>query len=66
MWRSGHQPVVVGTPAQVADALEAWIEATDVDGFNMAFALAPETLARHRPSPGARSCSAAAATLQRD
>jgi hypothetical protein len=29
--------------AQVADALEAWIEATDVDGFNMAFAVAHET-----------------------
>ncbi len=39
----GIGPVVVGTPAQVADALDAWIGATDVDGFNMAFALAPET-----------------------
>jgi FMN-dependent oxidoreductase (nitrilotriacetate monooxygenase family) len=39
----GIGPVVVGTPVQVADALEAWIDATDVDGFNMAFALAPET-----------------------
>jgi alkanesulfonate monooxygenase len=41
----GIGPVVIGTPAQVADALEAWIEATDVDGFNMCFALAPETFA---------------------
>jgi len=39
----GIGPVVVGTPGQVADALDAWIAATDVDGFNMAFALAPET-----------------------
>jgi FMN-dependent oxidoreductase (nitrilotriacetate monooxygenase family) len=39
----GIGPVVVGTPAQVADALESWIEATDVDGFNMTFALAHET-----------------------
>ena len=41
----GIGPVVVGTPWQVADALEAWIEATDVDGFNMCFAVAPETFA---------------------
>jgi alkanesulfonate monooxygenase len=41
----GIGPVVIGSPAQVADALEAWIEATDVDGFNMCFALAPETFA---------------------
>jgi alkanesulfonate monooxygenase SsuD/methylene tetrahydromethanopterin reductase-like flavin-dependent oxidoreductase (luciferase family) len=24
----------VGTPAQVADALETWVEEADVDGFN--------------------------------
>jgi long-chain alkane monooxygenase len=39
----GIGPVVVGTAGQVADALDAWIAATDVDGFNMAFALTPET-----------------------
>jgi long-chain alkane monooxygenase len=41
----GIGPVVVGTPARVADALEAWIAATGVDGFNMAFAVVPETFA---------------------
>jgi alkanesulfonate monooxygenase len=41
----GIGPVVAGNPTQVADALEAWIDATGVDGFNMAFALAPETFA---------------------
>jgi alkanesulfonate monooxygenase len=41
----GIGPVVVGDPGEVADALEAWIDATDVDGFNMAFAVAPETFA---------------------
>lgn len=39
----GIGPVIVGDPGQVADALEAFVDATDVDGFNMAFAVAPET-----------------------
>ena len=39
----GIGPVVVGTPAQVADAIEAWVEATDVDGLNLAFAISPES-----------------------
>ena len=39
----GIGPVLVGTPAYVADVLEDWIEATDIDGFNLAFAVAPET-----------------------
>jgi len=37
----GIGPVVVGTPESVADALEAWVEQTGVDGFNLAFALSP-------------------------
>lgn len=39
----GVGPVFVGSPATVADQLEDWIEATDVDGFNLAFAVRPET-----------------------
>jgi alkanesulfonate monooxygenase len=39
----GVGPVVVGSPAQVADALEGWIEATDVDGFNLAYGVAHES-----------------------
>jgi FMN-dependent oxidoreductase (nitrilotriacetate monooxygenase family) len=39
----GIGPVVVGTPEQVADALEDWVEKTGVDGFNLALAVAPET-----------------------
>jgi len=39
----GAGPVVVGSPAQVADALEGWIEATDVDGFNLAYGVAHES-----------------------
>ncbi len=41
----GIGPVVVGTPAQVADAMEAWVAETDVDGFNLAYALMPGTFA---------------------
>jgi alkanesulfonate monooxygenase len=37
----GIGPVVVGTPERVADEIEAWFEATDVDGLNMPFAVSP-------------------------
>jgi alkanesulfonate monooxygenase len=37
----GIGPVVVGTPQQVADEIEAWFEQTDVDGLNVAFAISP-------------------------
>lgn len=30
----GNGPILVGTPAQVADGLETWIKEADVDGFN--------------------------------
>ncbi|ACB95674.1 LLM class flavin-dependent oxidoreductase [Beijerinckia indica] len=39
----GIGPVLVGSPAQVADGLEAFVAETDVDGFNLAFAVTPET-----------------------
>jgi alkanesulfonate monooxygenase len=39
----GIGPVIVGSPATVADQLEAWIDETDLDGFNLAFAVRPET-----------------------
>jgi alkanesulfonate monooxygenase len=37
----GAGPVVVGTPEKVADEIEAWFEATDVDGLNVPFAVSP-------------------------
>jgi alkanesulfonate monooxygenase len=37
----GIGPVVVGTPERVADEIEAWFEATEVDGLNMPFAVSP-------------------------
>lgn len=39
----GMGPVAVGTPEQIADTLEEWVEETDIDGFNLAYALAPGT-----------------------
>jgi long-chain alkane monooxygenase len=39
----GIGPVIVGSPATVADQLEGWIEDTDLDGFNLAFVVRPET-----------------------
>jgi alkanesulfonate monooxygenase len=41
----GIGPVLVGSPATVAEALERWIDETDLDGFNLAFAVRPETFA---------------------
>ncbi|MBB3193660.1 LLM class flavin-dependent oxidoreductase [Roseateles terrae] len=39
----GRGPVFVGDAAQVADQLIAWQEATGLDGFNLTYAVAPDT-----------------------
>ncbi|MBB2672923.1 5,10-methylene tetrahydromethanopterin reductase [Rhizobium sophoriradicis] len=39
----GMGPVIVGSPSTVADELQAWVEETDVDGFNLAYAVTPES-----------------------
>ncbi|OTB04324.1 hypothetical protein M426DRAFT_11701 [Hypoxylon sp. CI-4A] len=39
----GNGPILVGSPAQVADGLEAWVNEADVDGFNFAYALFPQS-----------------------
>jgi alkanesulfonate monooxygenase len=41
----GAGPVFVGDPREIADQLEAWIAATDVDGFNLAYGLAHDSFA---------------------
>lgn len=41
----GIGPVVAGSPATVADELEAWVDETGIDGFNLAYAVAPGTFA---------------------
>lgn len=39
----GVGPVFVGGPQQIADILQEWQNETDVDGFNLAYAVTPET-----------------------
>ncbi|MBB2926739.1 LLM class flavin-dependent oxidoreductase [Paraburkholderia silvatlantica] len=39
----GMGPVFVGSAATVADILQEWVDATGVDGFNLAYAVAHET-----------------------
>jgi len=39
----GRGPVVVGDAREVADELQGWVEETGVDGFNLAYAVTPET-----------------------
>ena len=41
----GRSPVLVGSAAEVADALIAWQAATGIDGFNLTYAVAHETFA---------------------
>lgn len=36
-------PVLVGSPATVADELERWVEEADITGFNLAYAVTPGT-----------------------
>ncbi|CAI3142143.1 Dimethyl-sulfide monooxygenase [Acinetobacter calcoaceticus] len=46
-WNSlgGNGPVLVGSAETVSDALQEWVEDTDVDGFNLAYILAHQTFA---------------------
>ncbi|HEX5325112.1 MAG TPA: LLM class flavin-dependent oxidoreductase [Acetobacteraceae bacterium] len=39
----GRSPLVVGSAAEVAEELISWVADTDVDGFNLAYAVTPET-----------------------
>lgn len=38
----GRGPVIVGDPESVADQIEAWVRDTDIDGFNLAYAITPD------------------------
>jgi FMN-dependent oxidoreductase (nitrilotriacetate monooxygenase family) len=40
----GLGPVFVGSAATIADKLQEWVEYTDVDGFNVAYAVAQESV----------------------
>ncbi|MDE1180866.1 LLM class flavin-dependent oxidoreductase [Paraburkholderia sp.] len=39
----GRGPLIAGTPAQVADELEAWMDETGLDGFNLTYIAAHRT-----------------------
>ena len=39
----GRSPLVVGSAEEVAEELIGWVQDTDVDGFNLAYAVTPET-----------------------
>jgi alkanesulfonate monooxygenase SsuD/methylene tetrahydromethanopterin reductase-like flavin-dependent oxidoreductase (luciferase family) len=41
----GRYILLLGSPEQVADELESWIEATGLDGFNLARTVTPESYA---------------------
>jgi alkanesulfonate monooxygenase len=38
----GRGPVFIGAPHEVASALEEWVDETDIDGFNLSYAVTPE------------------------
>jgi hypothetical protein len=38
-------PRIVGSGVSVADTLQEWVDETDVDGFNLAYAITPGTFA---------------------
>jgi len=40
----GRGPVLVGDASEVADQLEDWVDSTGIDGFNLAFAVAHESM----------------------
>lgn len=46
-WNSlgGNGPVLVGSAETVSDALQQWVDDTDIDGFNLAYILAHQTFA---------------------
>jgi FMN-dependent oxidoreductase (nitrilotriacetate monooxygenase family) len=39
----GWSPIFVGSPVTVSDALQEWVEYTDIDGFNLAYVVSHET-----------------------
>jgi FMN-dependent oxidoreductase (nitrilotriacetate monooxygenase family) len=41
----GRGPVIVGSFTEIADELQTWVAETDIDGFNLAYAVTLETFA---------------------
>jgi len=40
----GAAPVVAGSPKTIADEMEAWMDETGIDGFNLAYTVMPECM----------------------
>ena len=40
----GRGPVLLGSPGEIADQLEQWLDATGIDGFNLTYAVVPDDL----------------------
>ncbi|WP_313328547.1 LLM class flavin-dependent oxidoreductase, partial [Pseudomonas qingdaonensis] len=40
----GRGPVLLGSPVEIADQLEQWLDATGIDGFNLTYAVVPDDL----------------------
>jgi FMN-dependent oxidoreductase (nitrilotriacetate monooxygenase family) len=38
----GRGPVFVGSPSQVANEMESWVDNTGIDGFNLSYAITPQ------------------------
>jgi alkanesulfonate monooxygenase len=39
----GPGPVIIGSPSAVASQMQSWVDETGIDGFNLAYAVTPET-----------------------
>src|SRR5438874_5850555 len=39
----GRGPLLVGSPQQIANEMVRWVDATGIDGFNLAYAVTPES-----------------------
>ncbi len=39
----GLGPFIIGSGSEIADTLQEWVDETDVDGFNLAYAITPGT-----------------------
>lgn len=39
----GSGALIIGTPQEAADTLQEWVDISDIDGFNFAYAVIPET-----------------------
>jgi FMN-dependent oxidoreductase (nitrilotriacetate monooxygenase family) len=39
----GYGPIFIGDPVQIADEMQRWADEADIDGFNLAYAVMPET-----------------------